>query len=77
MWVSVIGKWLIVAGLLVAALGGVLFILGKISPTLGHLPGDIHVRNEEGSFHFPWVTCLVVSAVLTLLVNLFFRLFKS
>ena len=42
-------------------------------PWLGRLPGDVHVERDHFSFHFPIVTCLVVSAVLTLLLNLFFR----
>ena len=68
---------MIVAGLVIAAVGGILFIWGKLSPSLGHLPGDIHLQKENSSFHFPWVTCLVVSAALTLVINLIFRLFKS
>jgi hypothetical protein len=66
------GRLLVVVGLLVAAVGGVLLLLPQL-PWLGRLPGDIHVERDHFSFHFPLVTCLVVSAVLTLLVNLFFR----
>ena len=42
-------------------------------PWLGRLPGDLHVERDNFSFHFPIVTCLVVSAILTLVLNLFFR----
>jgi hypothetical protein len=59
-------------GLLVAAIGGVMLLLPHV-PWLGRLPGDVHVERDHFSFHFPIVTCLVVSAVLTLLLNLFFR----
>ena len=38
---------------------------------LGRLPGDIHVEREGFSFHFPIVTCLVISVVLSLLLWLF------
>lgn len=65
---AAIGKFLIVGGLLVAAVG-VLFVLGeKIG--LGKLPGDIAYRGDKVSFHFPVVTCLVVSVVLTVILNL-------
>jgi hypothetical protein len=67
-----VGRLLLVAGLLVAAVGAAMLLLPQL-PWLGRLPGDIHVERENFSFHFPLVTCLVVSAVLTLLLNIFFR----
>ena len=63
---------MLVAGLVVAAIGAGLLVLPQV-PWLGRLPGDINVERENFSLHFPLVTCLVVSAVLTLLLNLFFR----
>jgi hypothetical protein len=56
----------------VAALGLVLWS-GFGRGWLGRLPGDIHVSREGFSFHFPIVTCLVVSAVLSLLTWLLRR----
>lgn len=41
---------------------------------LGHLPGDISFTRGNTSFHFPIVTCILISAVLTIVLNLFFRL---
>jgi len=38
---------------------------------LGRLPGDIHYTKGQFSFHFPIVTCLLLSALLTLLFWLF------
>jgi hypothetical protein len=66
------GRLLVVVGLLVAAVGAGLLLLPQV-PWLGRLPGDIHVEREHFSFHFPLVTCVVVSVVLTLVLNLFFR----
>jgi hypothetical protein len=43
---------------------------------LGRLPGDIAIRGRNGSFYFPIVTCILVSAALTLvfwIVNYFRR----
>jgi ribose/xylose/arabinose/galactoside ABC-type transport system permease subunit len=40
---------------------------------LGRLPGDIHVVKEGFSFHFPIVTCVVISLVVTLILWLFRR----
>lgn len=67
-----LGKALVVLGLVVAALGLVLWS-GFGRSWLGRLPGDIHVSREGFSFHFPIVTCLVVSAVLSLLTWLLRR----
>ncbi|WP_371825653.1 DUF2905 domain-containing protein [Achromobacter sp. GbtcB20] len=39
----------------------------------GRLPGDIHVVREGFSFHFPIVTCIVVSIVITLILWIFRR----
>lgn len=63
-----IGIVCIVAGLLWLALDH----LG-ISRFLGHLPGDINVTKDNVSFHFPIVTCIIASIILTILLNLFFR----
>ena len=65
------GRLLMIAGV-VLFLVGVLLASGVKIP-LGRLPGDINVERDHFSFHFPLVTCLVVSAVLTLLLNFFFR----
>ena len=67
-----LGRTLVVVGLVVAAVGATLLLAPRV-PWLGHLPGDIHLERDHVSFHFPIVTCLVVSAVLTLVLNLFFR----
>jgi hypothetical protein len=40
---------------------------------LGRLPGDIHIVKDGFSFHFPIVTCLAVSALVSLLVWLLRR----
>ncbi len=66
------GKILLILGLLIAAAGAVMMIAPKI-PWLGRLPGDIHLRGKNWSFHFPIVTSIVISIVLTILFNLFSR----
>lgn len=37
---------------------------------LGHLPGDIHIEREDFSFHFPLMTCLLLSALASLLIRM-------
>ena len=58
-----------------AAVGGLLFIGGRLPLRLGRLPGDIAIEGRRGSFYFPVVTCILLSVVFTLLMWLvsFFR----
>ena len=65
-----IGKFLVIAGLMIAAVGALLWS-GVGKSWLGKLPGDIHYTRDNFSFHFPIVTCLILSAVLSLILWLF------
>lgn len=66
-----LGRSLIIGGVLLAVVGVVLLIAGKLG--LGRLPGDIVVERKNFSLYVPIVTSVVVSIVLTLLANLFYR----
>ena len=63
-----LGKWLIFVGVILAALGGLFLIGGRLPFRLGRLPGDIAVEGKRGSFYFPIVTCILLSIVLTLVM---------
>jgi hypothetical protein len=67
-----LGKMLILFGVILALLGGLLLLAGKI-PFLGRLPGDIVIRREHWSFYFPLTTSIVISILLTLLFSFFSR----
>ena len=67
-----LGKLLVVVGLVIAAIGLMLWS-GVGKSWFGRLPGDIHYSKDNFSFHFPIVTCLIISVVLTLLMWLFRR----
>ena len=66
------GKILVALGVVIVITGLVLWKFGGFGP-LGKLPGDVSVQRENFSFHFPIVTCLVVSGVLTLVMWLLRR----
>ena len=68
-----LGRTLIVLGLVLLALGVIVTLGEKLPIRLGHLPGDIVMRGKNSTFYFPIVTCLLVSAVLSLLMWLFGR----
>lgn len=61
-----IGRLLVFAGLVCAAVGALIFFAGKI-PGLGRLPGDIIVQRKNFTFYFPLATSILISLVLTLL----------
>jgi uncharacterized protein YybS (DUF2232 family) len=64
------GKFLVITGLMIAAVGALLWS-GVGQGWLGRLPGDINYSKGDFSLHFPIVTCLLLSAILTLLLWLF------
>lgn len=64
-------RTLILLGLALVAAGLLWPLLTRIG--LGRLPGDIVIRGEHGGFYFPIVTCLVISAVLSLIAWLWGR----
>jgi hypothetical protein len=67
-----LAKMLILFGVVLALLGGLLLLAGKI-PFLGRLPGDIVIRRQNWSLYFPLTTSIVISILLTLLFSLFSR----
>ena len=69
---SELGKLLIILGLGAILVGLVIMALSKFI-SLGHLPGDIFIKGEHGSFYFPVVSCIVLSVILSIIMNLFNR----
>jgi Protein of unknown function (DUF2905) len=65
-----LGKGLILVGLLIAAVG-VLSLISEKFGWIGRLPGDITIRRGNFTLYFPLATCLIISALLTLLFWLF------
>jgi hypothetical protein len=62
---------LIVLGIVIAAIGLAWPWLRRLP--FGRLPGDVHVVREGFSFHFPIVTCIVISIVVSVILWLFRR----
>ncbi len=65
-----LGKMLVVVGLLIAAVG-VLLWSGLGRSWLGRLPGDVHYSKGSFSIYFPLMTCILISIVLSLILWLF------
>ncbi len=71
-----LGRYLVIAGVILILLGGGFYLASKLGLPLGHLPGDIRIEGKSGSFYFPIVTSIVLSLVLTIVLNIIIRLFR-
>jgi hypothetical protein len=67
------GKLILLLGMVLVLLGAVLSWAPGLLSWFGHLPGDIRIERENGVFYFPVTSMIIVSVVLSLLINLFFR----
>ena len=67
-----LGRLLLIFGVILAAAGLLLMFADRI-PFLGRLPGDILVKKKNFTFYFPLATMILLSIVLTVIVNLFIR----
>lgn len=68
-----VGKLLIIIGIGLAVIGLVLTYLPGLFSWFGKLPGDIRIEDDKKSIFIPITSMIVISLVLTLLANLFFR----
>jgi hypothetical protein len=72
-----ISRYLVIGGVILIVLGGLFWLGGKIGLPLGRLPGDIRIEGENGSFYFPLASSIVVSLILTIVLNVIIRLFRK
>lgn len=66
-----VGRLLLAAGLVLVVLGGLVMLAGKLG--IGRLPGDLLWQGEDWSVYVPLGWMVVLSVVLTVLLNLFLR----
>jgi hypothetical protein len=62
-------KSLILIGLIIVVIGMAYPVLKKLP--FGKLPGDVFYQSENFSFAFPVITCIILSVILTIVINLF------
>jgi hypothetical protein len=68
-----LGKLLVFFGVILAAIGGVLILLGRSNLPVGRLPGDLLYRGKNTTIYFPLATSLLLSLVLSLVLYLISR----
>ena len=71
-----IARLLVIAGIGLALVGGVIFLLAKAFPNLSQLPGTIHIQGAGMTCVFPLLASIILSIVLTIVLNIFARLIK-
>ena len=72
-----VARYLMLGGILLFLVGGGVYLAAKFGLPLGHLPGDIRIEGENGSFYFPITTSILVSVVLTIIFNLISKLLNK
>ncbi len=71
---SQIGRWIFLAGLALAAIGGLIWLAGRSGLPLGRLPGDIRIERGGFSCFIPLASSILISIILTVALNLIIRL---
>lgn len=73
-----IGRVLLIGGLAVAGVGGLMLLLSRVPMInqLFNLPGDVRIQGENFSCFVPIVSMIIISVVLTVVVNLLLRIFN-
>ena len=66
-----LGKWLLVFAVVLAIVGGAVLLVSRLG--VGRLPGDIVIHGKNVTFYFPLGLSIVLSIVLTVVLNLFSR----
>ena len=72
-WLETTGRFLLIVGGASAAVGALLWLLGKLG-CLGRLPGDIRIERPGFSCLIPLASSVVISIVLTVLLNIIIRI---
>jgi hypothetical protein len=72
-----ISRYLMLGGIIIFLIGGGIFLAAKFGIPLGRLPGDIRIEGGNGSFYFPITSSILVSIVLSILLNVISRLLKK
>lgn len=67
------GRWLIILGLVLVVIGAIVHFAPWLMNWFGRLPGDIRITSGKSKVFIPLTSMVIVSIVLTLLLNLFKR----
>lgn len=69
------GKYLIIGGIILILVGVVIYFFHNQLKWFGNMPGDIKVRSGNTRFYFPVITMVIVSILLTIIINVIRKFF--
>jgi hypothetical protein len=69
------GKYIIITGVLIVLLGVLIYFFHDKLNWIGRLPGDIRIEKENFRFYFPIATMMIVSLVVTIIIQIIKRIF--
>jgi hypothetical protein len=70
---EIVGRWLVMAGVGLAVLGGIIWLLARWFPSMGQLPGTIRIQTGGLTCVFPLLASIVLSILLTIVLNILAR----
>lgn len=68
-----IARFLVIGGIILILIGGGVYLASRLGIPFGSLPGDIRIEGENGSLYFPLATSILLSVILTIVLNLISR----
>ena len=71
-----IGKVLIISGVVLFAVGCIMFFFGDKAKWFGNMPLDFSYKNDSTRFYAPVGSMILLSAILSIIANIFFKFFK-
>ncbi len=63
-------RWFIITGVILIVIGVLLYLAPWLFSWFGKLPGDIGIENKNSKFYFPITTMVVISVILTIVINI-------
>ena len=72
-----IGRFLMIGGVILFIVGGLVFLAAKFGIPFGRLPGDIRIERDGFSFYFPLASSILISILLTIIINVVLRFLRK
>lgn len=72
-----LARLLMIGGVILFLVGGGVYLASKFGIPLGRLPGDIRFESGNGSFYFPIASSILISVILTIVLNIISRFLRK
>ncbi len=72
-----LGRYLMIGGAVLFLIGGGVYLASRFGLPFGRLPGDFHFGGKNWDVYFPLASTILLSIILTVLLNIVIRLFRK